>query len=293
MMEKLHRASFEAMGTTWAITVWDQCDEDVFTTLIATITAKAHAFDQAYSRFIPSSLIHALSRERGIIEVPEDLVTMLRMYEELFSLSQGLLNPLVGFALCDLGYDEIYTLVPRSVIRPVPAMPDALRIIDATHIELLQSVLIDLGALGKGFFVDRISEMLQRQGYKRYLVDGSGDMLYRSGGEPIRAGLEHPNDPKKVIGVVTMTEGSMCSSANNRRRWGEYHHTIHPLTLTSPKDILATWVTADTAALADGLATCLFLAPPEQFREALSFEYCILHADMHVTFSSDFGAELF
>ncbi len=217
---------------------------------------------------------------------------MLRLYERLNKLSGGKLNPLVGFALSDLGYDATYSLTPKDTVRPVPELASALRIIDDTHIDLQENVLIDLGALGKGFFVDKIAAYLRRQGVRRFLVNGSGDIYYEGNGTPIRAGLEHPEDPTKVIGVIEIERGALCASASNRRRWGAYHHTIDPQALTSPEDIVATWVRADSAALADGLCTCLFLTEPQRYGD-IPFEYCLLNPEYKIKRSAGFTAELF
>lgn len=284
---------YESMGTHWGITVWDAVSDDAFSDLEKTIIALSQDFDRTYSRFIKTSLIWSLTHATGTVEVPAHLVTMLRLYETLYDLTSGHCNPLIGFTLSDMGYDADYSLTPKEHIRPVPSLHDALQIVDDTHIALQESVLIDLGALGKGYFVDIIKTFLQKKGIARFLVDGSGDIYYQGNGTPIRAGLEHPDDPTKAIGVLTFTDGALCASAGNRRKWASYQHTIDPFSLTSPQDIIATWVRADTAALADGLATCLFMTEPETLQHPLSFEYCLLNKDYHIKNSTGFPAEFF
>lgn len=280
------------MGTSWEVTVWDEVGSAAFSGLRKSVIDQSEAFDRSYSRFKKSSLVWELTRKRGIVEVPTDLVSMLRLYETLNRLSRGKLNPLIGFALSDLGYDAEYSLKPKDAIRPVPDFAASLTIIDDTHIELGQSVLIDLGALGKGYFVEKIAAHMKKQGIRRFLVNGSGDIYYSGDGTPLRAGLEHPQDPKKVIGTMEILEGALCASANNRRTWDKYHHTIDPQSLTSPGKIIATWVRADSAALADGLCTCLFLTEPECYGD-LRFEYCLLSPEYTVKRSAGFRAELF
>jgi thiamine biosynthesis lipoprotein len=287
------RFSYESMGTTWSVSLWDEVSEADFIRLQNRIKDDSAVFDNLYSRFNKQSLVWSLTEMRGVVTVPRDLVEMLRLYERLHDLSGGRFSPLIGFTLSDMGYDEQYSLKPKAHIRPVPRFHEALHIVDDEHIELKESVLIDLGALGKGYFVDRIAVVLREHGYKRFLVDGSGDVVHQGSGARLRVGLEHPGDTSKVIGVVEMGDGAMCSSAGNRRKWGHYHHTINPLTLTSPEDVLATWVMADSAAVADGLATCFFLDDPEKYRKDFSFEYCLLNKEFRVRRSPGFVAELF
>ena len=71
------------------------------------------------------------------------------------------------------------------------------------------------------------------------------------------------------------------------------HHIINPKTLSPIDDILACWVITDSAAIADGLSTALFLSTPEQFEKDFTFEYLLLNRDMKVKRSSGFHAELY
>ncbi len=284
---------YQSMGTGWGITIWDSLGDDAFSEIEKTIVGRSQVFDQTYSRFIKTSLIWELTEKTGTVEVPLQLVEMLRLYETLYDASHGFCNPLIGYTLSDMGYDAQYSLKPKEIIRTVPPLHDVLTIVDDTHIHLTQHVLIDLGALGKGFFVDVIAEYLKEKDIARFLVNGSGDIYYQGNGIPLRAGLEHPGDTTKAIGVLELLEGGLCASAGNRRRWATYQHTINPFSLTSPEEIIATWVQADTAALADGLATCLFMVEPETLQKDLSFDYCLLNKDYRVKKSEGFEAEFF
>lgn len=285
--------AYDAMGTHWQLTIWDTLDDALFGEIIDTIVTDTRRFESLYSRFDKESLVWTLSKMTGKTTVPEELVKMLRTYEDLGDCSGGKCNPLVGFSLSDMGYDEKYSLQEKETVRPTPAFRDAVSILDDSTIHLKERVLIDVGALGKGFFVDTIAAYLRNLGIKRFLVDGSGDIAYEGDGHTISAGLEHPGDEKQVIGVAEFTRGALCGSASNRRRWGKQHHIIDPHTLESADYIIATWVLAENAALADGLATCLFFTEPERYEGRWPFEYCIVNKDMHIKSSPGFPAKLF
>ncbi len=287
------RFAWESMGTHWQVTIWDAIGDEDLEALRATIIKKSDAFDQTYSRFIGDSLVTRLSTQTGRQSVPEDLVSMLRLYGQLNRLSRGKCNPLVGFALSDLGYDAQYSLQEKKTLRRVPEFGKTVTIIDDRTIELHEPVMIDVGAAGKGYFVDRIADVLDAQGLKHFLVDGSGDIRYRGNGHPIRAGLEHPDDPTKVIGTIELSDGAFCASAVNRRKWGTHHHILDPDSLCSPGTIIAAWVIAESAALADGLSTTMFLCDPEELRKELQFEYCLLNDEYKIRRSEGFVAELF
>lgn len=287
------RFAYDSMGSRWQVSVWDDVSDDMLALLETEVVAASQEFDETFSRFKRASLVWKLADQLGTYEVPADMVAMLCHYLALYEPSGRKLNPFIGHAISDLGYDDTYSLTPQSVIRGTPDLLEAVRIIDDTHIELRRPGLIDLGALGKGFFVDRIASMLDARGITHYLVDGSGDVRYR-GEQPITIGLEDPGDSTKVIGTMRVTSSAVCASGVNRRRWQEdLHHVIDPHESRPTRGILATWVYADTAALADGLASCLFFARPEILRTQFPMEYCVLFDDGTAVTSAGFPGELF
>lgn len=283
---------YESMGTHWEVSIWDKVEKDRFLKIQKDIVLMSDVFDHTYSRFISASFVSQISTSTGIIKVPDDFIEMLKIYERFFKLSQKKINPLIGATLSDLGYDAEYSLKKKKIIHPTPNLLDTVIIKDQNHIEIKQLVIFDFGALGKGYFVDKVFEYLVEKGFKHILVNGSGDIHYQ-GEKPITVGLEHPLDTTKVIGTIQFQHGAMCSSGTNRRAWEGYHHIIDPQTLSSPNEILATWVLADSAALADGLATALFFVTPEEFFSHYKFEYLLLNKHMKVKRSPGFKAVLF
>ena len=111
-------------------------------------------------------------------------------------------------------------------------------------------------------------------------MNGSGDIYY-AGTEPIKVGLEDPDDKTKVIATIEMKEGAMCASGTNRRAWDKYHHVIDPHSKTSTEKIVATWVIAKSTGLADALASCLFFVAPEDL-SFQNFEYCIMNKERRI-----------
>lgn len=283
--------SYDSMGTSWEITIWDKINPTPLKKIQTEITSLSNDFNNTYSRFEEKSLVSKISKKSGRHKVPAGFMNMLVLYKDLFESTGGKVNPLVGKTLEDLGYDKNYSLKPKGKISQVPNL-NTVSIIDSGTIETRIPLLFDFGALGKGYFVDIIKEILLKQNLRHFLINGSGDMYYM-GEKPITAGLEHPNDSTKVIGVKTMTTGALCASANNRRRWGKFTHTIDPLTLNTEHEIIATWVASEKAAIADALATALFFVSPERLRGKYDFEYLMLNKNYRVKTSKDFNAKLY
>ena len=290
-----HKHAYDAFGSHWEITVWDDIASSHFHALMREVLARSEQFEEYFSRFRSTSLVSRLAAENltGDIEVPEDFVAMLRPYFQLHSATDGKITPLVGHTLSDLGYDAAYSLTPQKIVRLAPDLSETVAILDDAHISLKYPVLFDFGAIGKGYFCDRIADFLRENDTRRFLVNGSGDIVYEGNGEAIQVGLEHPSDTTQVIGSIEMTQGAFCASGTNRRRWREYHHIIDPDTATSPEHLLATWVIAENAALADLLATALFLATPGALRTVFPFEYATLDPSLILCQSPNFGAETY
>ncbi len=286
------RFTYEVMGTVWKIAIYQHVEDTAKALLEKDLGDRLNNFDRLYSRFKSDSLITLISEKTGEVEVPIDLVKVLRIYKEFYKISGRKFTPCIGGLLEDVGYDKEYSLKEEDSFRVVPHF-DNVTIIDDTHINLQEKVLLDIGAIGKGRFVDVLSQHLRLLGYAHFLVDGSGDVFYETAGETLRMGLEDPRDTSKVIGVVDMGRGSMCASATNRRSWGSRSHYIDPSDTSSPKEIIATWVIADNAAYADALTSLFFFVAPEevvrQFPE-LSFSYCIMNHEGKIKKSQDFVA---
>ena len=107
-----------------------------------------------------------------------------------------------------------------------------------------------------------------------------------------KIGLEDPDNDKQVLGTVEITNGALCASAGNRRKWKGYHHIINPKTLQPVDNVKATWVKAENAVLADGIATSLFFVSPEILSRTFNFEYAMIEGD-DMKISNGFNAELF
>jgi len=250
-------------------------------------------YGMTYSRFRDDSLVAQMSREAGRYTLPSDSKLIFNFYEQLYRVTDGKVTPLIGQVLVDSGYDAAYSLVPQEIIQAAPLWEDSFEYADST-LTLKQPTLLDIGAAGKGYLVDIIGEMLTEVAIASYCIDAGGDILVRGmSAAPFRIGLEHPHDDSQVIGVIPLGDGSICASASNRRAWGDLHHIIDPHTAEPVRSIIATWVVASSAMIADGLATALFFTPAAKLKQVFDFEYILVKQDMTFEFSSGLNAEIF
>lgn len=283
------------MGTWWKISIWDDLSPQKIQEIKIHIESASQNFDESYSRFIKHSYILRTFSQAGSYTVPHDLFEMLELYKRFFSATNKRITPLIGQALIDAGYDADYSFSPHT-ISEVLDFDETLQLESPDKVFVKRPVIIDVGALGKGYFVEKIAQYLKVQQCYRYMVDGSGDIAFYSNDpdDYVTVGLEHPHDSAHVIGTIQLRSSfSICSSGSNRRSWEGYHHIIDPITKKSPESVVSTWVISNNAAVADGLATSLFLVPPQKLQEVFECEYAILSKDMILTRSDGFNAQLF
>jgi thiamine biosynthesis lipoprotein len=287
---------FGALGTQWEIATGEPLDD----ALRQLIRKRIDDFERTYSRFRDDSLVAhiAAAHEGGRFQFPESSTVLFDLYDRLCEATGGAVDPLVGRRLELLGYDRTYSLTPApAAVREAEALArptwssDVIR--DGTALITRAPLVIDVGAAGKGYLVDLVAEMLRTAGVTEYVIDGSGDLRH-FGRSPIRVGLEHPFDPELVIGVSNLRDAALCASAVNRRAWADgLHHVLDARTGHSVHHVVATWVVAEDAATADGLATALFLTAPEKLAETFSFAYARMFADGRTEVSEDFDGHLF
>lgn len=283
----MHTWQFEAIGTHWSIETPEQLDG----TIKDLVGGQIDSFDKTYSRFRDDSLVARIAEEPGSYEFPDDAVGLIDLYYQLYEATDGALTPLVGDSLSALGYDKHYSL-KETANRQVLPWGEVMQW-DGRKVTVKQPAILDFGAVGKGYLVDEVARVLEINGIEDYVIDASGDIRHR-GEDTQTVGLENPFDPSMAIGIMHLQNASLCASATNRRRWGnELHHVIDGRTGRPTNDIAATWVMAETTALADGLATALFFVPAARLRQLGNFEFVRLHGDGHIEHSPNFVGELF
>lgn len=283
---------FDAIGTKWQIDFELGNNKLKKENLLQEILTLTEDFDLTYSRFRSDSLVTKVSRKPGKYVFPKNASKLFNLYSTLHQATDGKITPLVGEALSDAGYDANYSFIPQDKIGAVPDWDSAISI-NKRILTARKLVLLDFGAIGKGYLVDLLAEFLVSKKIENFCIDASGDIIHRHPKKAIKIGLENPTNPKEVIGVAEISNLSLCASAINRRKWQNFHHIIDPKTGEPPQNILATWVTATNTALADGLATGLFLVPAKQLKKYFQFEYVIINQDMSFEKSHDFPGELF
>jgi len=283
--------TFKAIGTSWTIDIPQDVENEEG--LLCSIKNRIDEFDKTYSRFREDSLVFEMSRKVGTYTLPEDASLMFSFYRELYEITNGKVTPLIGGTLVGAGYDLMYSLKPKENIQKTKKWDDVIKY-NHPKLEIKEPTMLDFGAVGKGYLVELVADVLRGNKISEYMINAGGDIAYRnSQNKPLRVGLENPENSNEVVGVAEVINCSICGSSGNRRVWEKYHHIMDPDTIESPRHILGLWVVAKSTYLADGLATALFFVEPELLLKKYDFEYVILYADHSLKKSEKFPGQLF
>jgi len=128
---------------------------------------------------------------------------------------------------------------------------------------------INLGAVGKGYALDRAARLLfEEWGVRSALLHGGGSSAYAIGappgaphGWPVR--LKHPTHPEQSLGTIYLRDRGLGTSSATFQFF-EYHgqklgHLLDPRTGWPARGTASASVIAPTAAEADAMSTAAFV----------------------------------
>jgi thiamine biosynthesis lipoprotein len=129
---------------------------------------------------------------------------------------------------------------------------------------------IGLGAIAKGYGVDRALGALKSAGIAHAIVDGGGDLAVMGHPAPHRSwtvGVQHPRGGP-LLATLPLQAGAVVTSGDYERSFlldgTRYHHLLDLRTGRPAQVSVAVTVRASEATLADALATAAFVLGPER-----------------------------
>ena len=139
-------------------------------------------------------------------------------------------------------------------------------------------VEVNLGAIGKGWAIDKAVDLIEMEGIENFLIHGGHSSVRSRGtrglagekternGWPV--GLRHPLLREKRIGTITLQNKALGTSGSGTQFFIEkgqkIGHILDPRTGQPASGVLSATVLADTAAEADALATAAYILGPRE-----------------------------
>jgi thiamine biosynthesis lipoprotein len=154
-------------------------------------------------------------------------------------------------------------------------------------------VLLHLGAIGKGYALDRAAAVLRELGVQAALLDGGTSTVYALGAPPGEdawvVGLCDPRDRDRRLAAVRLRDAALSTSGDYEQffEWEgvRYSHLLDPRTGRPAQGTWSAMVTAPSAADTDALSTAAFV-----LGEAEADSVCQRFPDAGVALIPDAGA---
>ena len=277
--------SFTAMDTVMSLTVYggDAC---------ARIRDRALELDAKLSAVDENSEIYALNRD-GTAALSPDTADLVRRTLRLCADLGGRLDPTVYPAILAWGFTTGEYAVPDD--EELAALAEridytAVRT-DGDSCTLPDGMMLDLGAVAKGYLADEARAILADAGASGAVLNLGGTILLygrKPDGSSFKVGIADPAAPAAYFGYLSLGEGIVATSGGYERyfeRGGvRYIHILDPDT-AKPVDngVLSVTVVCDDGVAADALSTALFVMGADQaaeyYRAHGGFGYVVLTDD--------------
>jgi thiamine biosynthesis lipoprotein len=218
------------------------------------------------SRLNRSAHFHAEVVPPDLYRVIEDSLLYSRLSGGKFDISVA---PLVNLWKAAMRGDHMPSFAEEEKLRRCVGYQHIL-LFPPDRIEFRSPCLqIDLGAIGKGYAVDRAVEILRSYGVERALIDAGGSTIYAMGSPPGQpAWLVHLRDPStKIDPRAMLCDDSVSTSEQTPATLlgsNSPGHIIDPEKAAPSKTTFAVSAIAKTATASDALSTTLLLIGPEK-----------------------------
>ena len=241
-----------------------------------------HRIYDAYSAYEGVNNLYALNHAPADVPVPveKELMDLILWVKGMQPLLNGRVNIAMGSVLeIWHAYREEGTALP-----PMEALLDAdlhidinTLIPDEENLTITKTdgrVKIDLGAVAKGYTVERAAEMLLASAMPSFIINAGGNV--RCGHKPYNGknawsvGIENPDSVGSWLDLIYVNDLSVVTSGDYQRYYTvdgvRYHHIIDPDTLMPSAFMRSVTIVTEDSGLADLLSTALFNMPYEEGR---------------------------
>jgi thiamine biosynthesis lipoprotein len=220
-----------------------------------------------YDNTSAASRLNDLGRLAG---PPPELVDVMVQSHEIHRATAGAFDVSVA-PVVELFAQQLPGKTPNRA-----EVTEALALVGAHHIvvsrrELAfarQGMRVTLDGIAKGYIVDAVAQHLTDAGLEHFLVEGGGDVRAsgaKEAGEPWVVAVQDPDKAGEFPDQMALGTGAVATSGSYERYFGgdeTHHHIVSAEDGSSPQQCRSVSVFADTAMLADALATGVFLMPP-------------------------------
>lgn len=285
-----YSADLFAMDTYMTFTAYGSHGEEA----VADIKEEIMGLERLWSVTDESSEIYRVNHSAGQwTDVSAETAELITFSLEMAEKTEGALDPTIYPVLTAWGFTTGENKVPsEEEIKGLLKVVDYKKVkIDGSRIALENGMMLDLGAVGKGYAGDLAVGILKEHGISSALLDIGGNIQAvgsKPDGSHWRVGIRNPFG-EGSFGVLEISDMAVVTSGCYERYFiGEdgiqYGHIMNPDTGYPVKNgFMSVTVVAREGKLCDALSTALFVMGLERgtdyWRENPGFEMILVTED--------------
>ncbi|WP_424830745.1 FAD:protein FMN transferase [Ruegeria sp.] len=234
--------------------------------VFAAVEAELNRLENIFNLYRPASELSRLNKNGSLNAPAPELLSVLGLCSTLHHATEGAFDPSVQplWSALAIGADEKAIHSARNSIgwEKVTVRTDIIRLPEPGFSALT------LNGIAQGVITDRIAALLKSHSLRNVLID-MGEVVangQRTDGERWCVGVAGPDG--SVLKRITLQDRAIATSdAQNLMLTDRHGHILHPKGLALQNRLLS--VSAQSAALADGLSTALCALPAARHQTAL------------------------
>jgi len=238
-----------------------------------------------HSVFRTHSDLIAVNRFAAIrpVAVAHDTLVMLKLARDVHALTEGAFDITAGSLSQTWGFSRRQGRMPTEgeITKARQMVGTEFIVLDESQrlVELTKpGVTLNPGGIGKGYALDRAAGRLASSGVLDFMMHGGlssviahGDRQHSQTGGGWLVALKHPWRWEEQIGTIRLNNQALATSGSGKQffhyQGKRYSHIIDPRSGWPAQGMMSTTVICPSAAVADALATALFVMGPEKSRE--------------------------
>lgn len=258
------------MGTVVKISLYDKKDPNI----ISRGFDRIKQIENEVSINIQGTELDKVNNSAGKspVKVKDDTFTITQKGLEYSKLTQGSFDITVGpiVKLWSIG-------LPEAKVPAQAEIDEKIKLVGHEDLQTNEKdksiflkrkgMLIDLGAIAKGYTADAVAEVLKEEGVKSAIIDLGGNILAlgtKPDGNLWRIGIQNPFEPRgEITGTIEVENKSIVTSGIYERfiekDGKKYHHILNPFTgYPYDNEIAGVTIVSDKSIDGDALSTSVF-----------------------------------
>ena len=254
-------------GTSWKLVT----TEYITDSLKQSIQNELDRIDLIASNYKSDSELSFINKSPTdqVINISEEMFTMLSFAEDLYIKTSGLYDITLGSLIIDEGFGPSVSMSEESI----QVSSKRFEFISDSSIIKNDNFQFDLSSIAKGFAVDSVSRILLASGKNNFLIDIGGEVIISGSkhNQPWIIGIQDPTSVKNSSMINIFGNNFLAVATSGEYRNFKYNddgemtsHTFNPISKTSiPDKTYSVSVVSRVSSMeADALATALNVMGP-------------------------------